>query len=289
MLLEQGDHLLAKEDPEAGNLVQGALEKSGVEVRCRTRLASVEMLPGPVRRLVLESSTPSPDPARQEKVVEVDAILVAVGRAPNVEGLGLEQAGVRTSPAGVAVDDYLRTSNRRIFAVGDIASAFKFTHAADALARVAIRNALFLGRSKASHLTIPWCTYTDPEVAHVGLSLRRARDAGMPIRTFEQRLDQVDRAILDGDEEGFIRIHTAADSDRILGATIVARHAGDLIGEITLAMRHQVGLGGIASVIHPYPTQADGIRRLGDAYQRTRLTPTVAKLFRAWLAWCRSY
>ena len=156
-----------------------------------------------------------------------------------------------------------------------------------AQARIAIRNALFLGRARASALTLPWCTYTDPEVAHVGLSERQAQARGFPIRTFVQPLRDVDRAVLDGETDGFVKVHVRAGSDRIVGATIVARHAGEMLPELTLAMSRDVGLGALANVVHAYPTQADAIRRLGDAYNRTRLTPRIRRAFRAWLDWRR--
>jgi pyruvate/2-oxoglutarate dehydrogenase complex dihydrolipoamide dehydrogenase (E3) component len=207
---------------------------------------------------------------------------------PNVDGLNLEAVGVQYDPRqGVHVNDRLQTTNPRIFAAGDICSAYKFTHAADAMARIVIQNALFLGRSKASALTIPWCTYTDPEIAHVGLYEHEAKERGIAYRTFTQEFDHVDRAILDGEDEGFVKVLVSAKSDKILGATIVAAHAGDLISEITLAMVGGLGLGAIARVIHPYPTQAEAIKKLGDAYNRTRLTPFVKWLFDKWLAWGR--
>jgi pyruvate/2-oxoglutarate dehydrogenase complex dihydrolipoamide dehydrogenase (E3) component len=183
---------------------------------------------------------------------------------------------------GVQVDDHLRTTNPRIFAAGDVCSKYQFTHAADFMARVVIQNALFavgpFGRKKVSELIIPWATYTSPEVAHVGLYEQDASDAGVEIDTYVQPLREVDRAILEGADEGFAKIVTKQGSDEILGATIVAANAGDLISEITLAMTRKIGLGKIAGVIHPYPTQAEAIRKLGDQYNRTRLTPTSAKL-----------
>ena len=220
--------------------------------------------------------------------LRVDEILVAVGRAPNVEGLDLERVGVEYDPrAGVRVDDRLRTTNPRIFAAGDVCSAYKFTHNSDAQARIVIQNALFLGRARASGLIVPWCTYTDPEIAHVGLSERDAAERGIAIATFVQELDDVDRAVLDGETEGFVKVHVRKGTDTIVGATIVARHAGEMLPELTFAMTRRVGLGSIAGVIHPYPTQAEAIRKLGDAYNRTRLTPFVKALFERWLRWTR--
>ena len=220
--------------------------------------------------------------------VTADVILVGAGRTPNVEGLNLEAVGVQYDRAkGVVVDDRLRTTNSRIFAAGDVCSPFKFTHAADFMARIVIQNALFFGRAKASALTIPWCTYTSPEVAHVGLTERAAKEQGIEVRAFVQELRHVDRAILEGSTDGFVKILVKAGSDRIVGATIVAEHAGEMIGEIVLAMQHRIGLRRLAATIHPYPTVAEAIRKCGDAYNKTRLTPFVKRLFERWLAWTR--
>lgn len=206
--------------------------------------------------------------------------LVAAGRTPNVDGLGLAAAGIVASAHGIEVDDHLRTANRRVFAAGDVASRFQFTHVADAMARIVLQNALFFGRKRVSALTIPWCTYTDPEVAHVGISAAdAAKRAGLVTLTIP--LGEVDRAVLDGETDGFARVHCDRKG-RILGATLVARHAGETIGELALAMTHGLSLGALASTIQPYPTQAEAVRKLGDAYQRTRLTPRVQRVL-GWL------
>ncbi len=155
------------------------------------------------------------------------------------------------------------------------------------MARIVIQNALFMGRAKASDLTIPWCTYTSPEVAHVGLSEHEANERNIAIDTFTQEFADVDRAILDGDTDGFVKVHVRKGTDRILGATIVAKNAGDMISEVTLALKHDIGLKKIGSTIHPYPTHADAIRKLGDAFNRTRLTPLAKWLFNRWLSWTR--
>jgi pyruvate/2-oxoglutarate dehydrogenase complex dihydrolipoamide dehydrogenase (E3) component len=211
-----------------------------------------------------------------------DELLVAVGRAPNVEGLGLEQAGVSYDRRGVTVDDRLRTSNPRIFAVGDICSRYKFTHAADAQARLVVANALCfgIGGGRASRLVMPWTTYTTPEVAHVGMTAADAAAAGHQVQTITVPMHDVDRAVLDGQDEGFLRVHLAAGSDRILGATLVTEHAGDMIGEITLAITAGVGLSKIGATIHPYPTQGEVFRKAADAWRRTKLTPRARWAFR---------
>ena len=174
-----------------------------------------------------------------------------------------------------------------MYAAGDVASAYKFTHLSDAHARMILRNALFLGRQRVSRLTIPWCTYTDPEIAHVGLYAAEAAQRGIEVDTFTQELAEVDRAVLDGETEGFVKVHVRRGSDQIVGATIVASHAGEMISELTTAIAAGVGLGKIGDVIHPYPTQADAIRRAAGLYSRTRLTPFVAGLMKRWFALTR--
>jgi pyruvate/2-oxoglutarate dehydrogenase complex dihydrolipoamide dehydrogenase (E3) component len=187
----------------------------------------------------------------------------------------------------VKVNDRLQTSQPRIYAAGDICSPYQFTHTADAAARIVIQNALFAGRKKVSELVIPWCTYTDPEIAHVGLYERQATEKGIEVRTFTQRFREVDRAVLDGEIEGSIKVHVKKRTDQILGATIVARHAGELISEITVAMVGKLGLGTIGNAIHPYPTQSEAIKKVADAWNRTRLTPVVKKVLSTWLSWTR--
>jgi pyruvate/2-oxoglutarate dehydrogenase complex dihydrolipoamide dehydrogenase (E3) component len=230
------------------------------------------------------------DAAGQACESVVDEILVAVGRAPNVESLGLEAAGVAFDPrTGVQVDERLRTTNRRIFAAGDVCSRYQFTHAADFYARTVLANALFMGRQKASALTIPWCTYTDPQIAHVGLTEHQAAADGIALDTFTQPLAEVDRAILDGETAGFAKVHVKKGTGTILGATVVARHAGDMIGVYTMAMTHGLSLAALAKLIQPYPTQAEAIRKTGDLYNRTRLTPFVKQLCTTWLGWQRRH
>jgi pyruvate/2-oxoglutarate dehydrogenase complex dihydrolipoamide dehydrogenase (E3) component len=224
----------------------------------------------------------------EEIEVVGDQILVGIGRAPNVDGLGLEKVNVEyDTRRGIVVNDRLQSTNPRIYAAGDVASRFKFTHAADFMARIVIQNALFFGRAKASDLIIPWTTFTSPELAHVGLYPREAEEQNIAIDTYTQPFSGVDRAILDGEADGFVRVHVKKGTDKILGATIVATNAGDMIGELTLAMKNGIGLKAIGATIHPYPTQAEAIRKLGDMYGRTRLTPFVKSVFNKWLSWTR--
>jgi len=277
-LVERESGVLPREDPDAGKVVRAALERDGVRILCACE-ETVLGAAGDEKRVTLRSGGASTE-------LLVDAVLVAVGRAPNVASLALDAAGIAFDMRkGVTVDDALRTSNKRVYAAGDVASRFQFTHTADAHARIVIRNALFPflpTKAKTSKLVVPWCTYTEPEVAHVGLTPAMAAEQGIEIDTIREDLSGVDRAILDRETEGFVKVHVRKGKDEIVGATLVSRHAGETIGELTVAMANGVGLGGLASVIHPYPTQAEVVKRAADAFNRTKLTPRVAGIFK-WL------
>ena len=278
-MIERGQQILAREDTDASALLQAAFVTEGIDIQFGTRLLAVEQQ-GDDKVLKLQRG----DTAFE---VRVDAILLGIGRTPNVDGLGLEKGGIDYDISGVIVSDTLQSSNPLVYAAGDICSRFKFTHTADAQARILITNALFMGRQKSSGLTIPWCTYTDPEIAHVGMYENDAAKQGIATTTLTVSLSDVDRALLDGETAGFARVHLVKGTDRIVGATIVARHAGEMISELSLAITNGLGLGAIAKTIHPYPTQAEAIKKLADAYNRTRLTPFVKKLLAAWLKWQR--
>ena len=279
-VIERRDQLLTREDPDAARIVEEAFRRDGVALRFRTKPERVTVSADGKR---IHVTTDDGD-----DVITADEILLGVGRQPNVEGLNLDGVGVAyDAREGVVVDDRLRTTNPRIYAAGDVCMRHKFTHAADAAARIVIQNALFWGRKKLSALTVPWCTYTDPEIAHVGLYERDAEEQGIEVDTIVRRFEDVDRAIADGDEDGLLKVHVRKGTDKIVGATLVARHAGEMISEITLAMAGGLGLGSIGGVIHPYPTQAEAIKQAGDAYNRTRLTPFVKALFARILKWTR--
>ncbi len=270
--------LLPREDGDAQAVLAAQFEREGIATALGARIRGVDRR-GADKVVRFE---------RDGELEEVagDEILVAIGRAPNVEGLGLEAAGVAFDERGVKVDDRLRTTNRRIFAAGDVCSAYKFTHAADAMARIVLQNALFFGRKKASALVIPWCIYTDPEIAHVGLTEAEARERGLDVATFTVPLQEVDRAILDEEADGFARVHIDRKSGRIV-ATMVARHAGEMIGEMALAVTAGLPISTLARTIHPYPTQAEAWKRLADAWNRTHLTPRVRGFFQRLFAWRR--
>jgi len=281
VLVGKGAQVLPREDADAAAVVETAMAAQGVRVMHEAQVVRAERR-GADRVLVIELD------GRTEEL-SADQVLVAVGRAPNVEGLGLETAGVAYGPRGVSVNDRLRTSNPRVFAVGDICSRYRFTHAADAQARLVVANALFfgLGGGRASRLVVPWTTYTSPEVAHVGQCERDAVAAGHQVQTITVPLHDVDRAVLDGQDEGFLRVHLERGTDRILGATLVADHAGEMIGESVLAITRNLGLAGIGATIHPYPTRSEVFRKAADAWRRTKLTPSARRVFRTFFRYVK--
>ena len=296
-LLEIAPHILPREDPDAAEVVRAQMVRDGVRFAGDAAIEAVEAVPaagaagdgggagGRERRIRYAQGGSAHE-------VTVDEILVGSGRTPNVEGLDLEAAGVAYDRTGVTVDRYLRTSNPRIYAAGDICFPFKFTHTADAMAQIVIQNALFphplgLGRASTDRLIIPWCTYTEPEIAHVGLYEADARQRGIEVETFTQPLAGVDRAVLDGEDAGFARVHVRKGTDRILGATIVAADAGNLISEVTVAMKAGAGLGTIGAAIHPYPTQAEALRKAAIQLRRARFSARQRSILQRWFAWTR--
>lgn len=279
-LIEKAPCLLAREDEKASAILHRALTADGVRILTGAEVRGAAAGPGGKTIQVVQRGG--------ETVVAADEVLVAAGRMPNVEGLALEAAGVRYAAGkGIEVDPRLRTSNPRVFAAGDVCFPQKFTHAADACARIVLANALFHGRQKATSLVVPWCTYTDPEVAHVGLTEAEARKRGSAVDVVEVETFGNDRSRLDADDTGYARVYLARGSDRILGATLVAGHAGDMIGEIALCMTRGLGLKAVGATIHPYPTHGEIWKKVADAYNRGRLTPSVKKWLGRWLAFTR--
>ncbi|MEO7360426.1 MAG: mercuric reductase, partial [Gemmatimonadaceae bacterium] len=255
---------LPREERDAAQILSDAFARDGIEVRLNTKVVAVRVENG--QTLVDMVS------ADYHSTIATDAILAGTGRLPSVEGLGLEAAGVaHDRDRGVHVDDFLCTSNPNIYAAGDVCLDEKFNDVAEASAHIAVRNALEQRNERYSELTIPWCTYTDPEIAHVGLYVRQARERKIPVKTFTVLMHDIDRAVADSEEAGFVKIHVRDGTDHILGATIVARHAGEMISEITLAMVAGVGLRTLSRVMHPYPTQGEAINRAADAYMRSLL------------------
>jgi len=271
--------LLPKEDADVSALLEKQFRSEGIELILGAKVERAEKS-GVGKILIVDSG-------QGKQTIVGDEILLAVGRTPNVEGLNLEAAGVQYDDKGVTVDDHLRTSNKNILAAGDIGSRFHFTHAAEALGRIALQNALFFGRKRASDLVIPWCTYTNPEIAHVGMNEEEARKSGTEIETFTLPFAENDRGVVDGDTAGFARVHVSKKNGRVLGATLVSRHAGESIGELVMAIQHGIKVGALGAVIHPYPTEAEIIKRLGDASQRGRLKPWMKRALIKTFQWRR--
>ena len=284
-LFERSTHILPREDADAAQIVQAQMKQDNVCFIFESDITHVESR-GSEKVVHYQSN------GRPHELV-VDEILVGIGRAPNVEGLGLDTVEVEYDHrTGVKVNDRLQTTNSRIFAAGDICFPFKFTHTADAMAQIVIQNALFphpfgLGYASTNSLIIPWCTFTEPEIAHVGLYEADAKAKGIEIDTFTFELNEVDRAILDGEDEGFARVHVKKGSDEILGATIVAAHAGDMISEFTLAMKGKLGLSTITGTIHPYPTQAEVIKKVANAWRKTTFTEGKRNFLKKLFTWMR--
>jgi pyruvate/2-oxoglutarate dehydrogenase complex dihydrolipoamide dehydrogenase (E3) component len=279
-LFDSGAQILHREDPDAAAVIQAAMARDGVRLELGARIA--EITPrgrGGDKAVRFERD------GRIEEFVASE-ILVASGRVPNVDDLGLDTVGVQVGEAGVKVDDRLRTTNPRIFAAGDVCSRRHFTHNSDAQARVVLQNALFPGRARASAITLPWCTYTSPEVAHVGLTAREAAERGLALETITVPLEDVDRARLDGESEGFLRLHLKRGGDRILGATLVAEHAGEMAGALCLAVTQGIRLSSIAATVFPYPTQGEALKKAADAWRRQKLTPATKRLLKLWF-WVR--
>ena len=280
ILFHKNDHILDCEERDAAEIIQNRFIREGVRLILNSDVKEIKTVNG--EKIIHYEAFGTKDS------VGVDEVLVGAGRAPNVEDLGLDTVRVRyDTRQGVFVDDHLQTTNPSIFAAGDICTNYKFTHTAEAAARIVIQNALFKGFKRFSALTVPWCTYTDPAIAHVGMYEKHATKQGIAVDTFVRPLARVDRAIIDGEDEGFVKICVKKGTDRIIGATIVATHAGEMISELTLAMVGRVGLGTISRVIHPYPTHAEAIKHVADLYNRARITPFVKKLFAKWFSWTR--
>lgn len=283
-LIESTHGILPNEDRDAAEIVQQQMLRDGVKLRCCAKYLKVEKLDGG-KRLTVDSHG-------QQYDVIVDEILIGVGRTPNVEKIGLETAGVSYDKNGIKVNARLQSTNPKIFAAGDVCSRYKFTHAADAMAQIVIQNALFphplgLGYASVESLTMPWCTFTEPEIAHVGIYEKEAKQKGLEVETYTYKLQEVDRAVLDGEEEGFARVHIKKGTDKILGATIVAAHAGEMISEFTVSMKAGAGAKTIAGTIHPYPTQAEVNKKVVNLWRKAHFTQGTKNILTKLFAWMR--
>lgn len=272
--VEMAPHLMVREDPEVSELVRLSLIHDGVDVLVGHEAIRVETHGGQ-KVLVVRHNL-------EEKSIPFDDILVAVGRSPRVTGFGLEELGIDLTPKGtVQTNEYLQALYPNIYAVGDVASPFQLTHTAAHQAWYAAVNALFgqFKRFKVDYSVIPWTTFTDPEVARVGLSESEATAAKVAFEVTRFELNELDRAIADGSTTGFVKVLTVPGKDKILGVTIVGEHAGDLLAEFVLAMRHGLGLNKILGTIHTYPTLAEANKYAAGAWKRAHAPKRVL----AWL------
>src|ERR1700691_126268 len=277
-IVQKDPMFLGNEERDAAQILSNALARDGIDIHLNTEAINVRT-EGNQKLVDLVGDD-------GKSTATVDEILVGIGSAPNVEGMNLEAAGVQYDrDAGIPTNDYLQTTNPRIYAAGDVCSGTKFPHIETAAAQLVVHNALFGGRERLSALAIPWCTYTDPEIAHVGLYIKEANAKGIPVKTFTVMMHDVDRAVTDGEDEGFVKIHVREGTDKILGATVAASHAGEMITELSLAMSAGIGLRALARVNHPYPTQAQAIKMAADAYLDTRQRPVRRWLLKQWLGW----
>jgi pyruvate/2-oxoglutarate dehydrogenase complex dihydrolipoamide dehydrogenase (E3) component len=279
-ILSRTPHIVPKEDPDVADALSTALRKEGIEI-----LDEVETLR--IRKDAGTKQIELRDSAGHARTVSVEEILVAAGRRPNTEGLGLENAGVTASAKGIETDRRCRTSAPSVWAIGDVAGGFLFTHWAGYQARVILRNTLFPFTVECDYENLPWTTFTDPEIAHVGHSETTAGKAGIPHDVYRVDFSRNDRAICDGEHEGLFAKVLADRKGRILGATIVHPHAGDLLAEIVLAKKNGLSLSALSNTIHAYPTLSEIGRALGDAYMRTRLTESTKNRLTKVFQWLR--
>ena len=276
-IVQDEPKFLPHEERDASQLLSFSLARDGVDTRLNTLVLGVRVENG-VK--ILDTAN---DDARYR--IEADEILLSIGRTPNVGDLGLEAAGIAFDPEkGITVDDFLRTTNRRVYAAGDVCLSLRFTNAAEATARMAVQNAFAARRRRLSLMTIPWCTYCDPEIAHVGMHVWDASERSVPIKSFTVMMQDVARAITDGQDDGFVKIHVKVGTDKILGATIVASRASEMINEISVAMSTGIGMRKLARVLHTYPAQSDAIRLAALAYTLDQPVFWLQKAYARWFA-----
>lgn len=277
-LIQGPGRVLPKEDPEVSDAIAKALARDRVSLELGARMVRVSRR---AEKKVVEAQ-------RGDTVfaVEADEILLAMGRSPNVEGLNLEAAGVAYDQKGIKTDAYLQTSASTISAIGDVIGGYLFTHVAAYQAGVAVRNALVpVGRKKVNYRVLPWATFTDPEAARVGLTEEEARRQGQQVRVVRFPWSAIDRAQTEGEREGFIKIILSQKGDKMLGAHLVGGRAGELLGELALAMRHHLGLPAILATIHAYPTLSSGVQQTAfEAYLESPALRNARKFIRFLLA-----
>ena len=280
--VEMAPRIMPREDTEVADFITEKFRKEGVNVLTGHLAKRVETVNGE-HQLVCEQQG-------QEVRIPFDKILIAVGRVANVTGFGLEDLGVTlTERKTVQVDPFLRTNFDNIFAVGDVAGPYQFTHTASHMAWYAAVNALFgrFKKFKVDYSVIPWATFTDPEVARVGLSEDEAKNQGVAYEVTRYGIDDLDRAIADGSDQGWVKVLTQPGKDKILGVTIVGTHAGDLITEYIQAMKHGIGLNKVLGTIHIYPTLAEANKFVAGEWKRAHAPEGVLKWVERYHNWVR--
>lgn len=260
-IIQNDPKFLPREERDAAEILSRSMARDGVEIRLNTTVVGAQIENGTKVLRTVNNDVASD--------IQADEILLSIGRVPNVEELCLEAAGTEFDPEqGVTVDDFMRSTNPNVYAAGDACLSLKFTNAAQSSARMAVQNALMRAEQRLSNAAMPWCTYCDPEIAHIGLHVWEARQQSIPIKSFTVMMHDVDRAITDGQDIGFVKIHIAEGSDRILGATIVASRASELINEMAVIMSAGIGMKALAAVAHTYPAQSEAIMRAAQACAR---------------------
>jgi pyruvate/2-oxoglutarate dehydrogenase complex dihydrolipoamide dehydrogenase (E3) component len=280
--VEMLPRLLAREDPEVSQMVTDRFRAEGVDVRIGHKAKELRVENG--RKLLVAEREGS------EVRIEFDELLCAVGRVANTSGYGLEELGIALTRARtVETDAYLRTVYPNIYACGDVAGPYQFTHTASHQAWYAAVNALFgtFWKFRADYSVIPWATFTDPEVARVGLNETEAKEKGIPYEVSVYGLDELDRAIADGVAQGMVKVLTVPGKDRILGATLVGEHAGDLVAELVAAMRHGLGLNKILATIHVYPTLAEANKYAAGVWRKAHAPQALLRKAERLHAWMR--
>lgn len=300
-MLIRSKRIMKNEEAAASLILHKSLEEDGVRILLNTICMEMSKAEGSEEILIQ-----CVDSEKNVGSISTSHVFIATGKKPNVNNMGLEAAGVKFNlEKGVLVNDYLQTSNKNIYAVGDCCSKFKvatattpcftitnyklflnkakhfpqFTHIADFMARKVIRNALFFGTSSFSSLIIPWCTFTFPEIAHVGSYKRDLKKNNIHFSVHKKKFSDLDRAILDSETDGYIQILVKEGTDKVLGCTIVGDHAGEMISEVTLLMTCKLGLPLISETIHPYPTQSDVIRHVADIHSKDRMASVTKTMF----------
>ncbi len=281
--IQRAADILPREDEEVAEIVRKRFTEEGVDVRVKSNTKEVVVENGK-KFMVIEKDS-------QTERIEFDQILLAVGRAANAKGFGLEDIGVKLAKNGtVEVDDYLRTTTyKNIYACGDVAGPYQFTHIAAHQAWYCAVNALFspLKKFRVDYRVIPWCTFTDPEVARVGLNEKEAKEKGIPYEVTRYNIDDLDRAIADSEDHGVLKILTEPGKDKILGVTMVGHHAGDLIAEYVAAMKHGFGLNKILGTIHIYPTLAESNKFAAGVWKKAHAPQGLLNFVKKFHAWRR--